>query len=418
MTKAYFKCGACGQQVAVVGRNRKDADGLAAYREQRGALCPDCWATAQQEKRAAQAQAAAEEAAAADLPVLQGTEKQVAWAEVIRSTQLRRIARVESMLEERVFLTEHAAMAFVLRDGIALIRAATTASWWIGARDFDLGEPMYLLSLLAGKPEGSFYGAKLADVVVQARAHMAGLATPPPVPAPQALVDDAKAEATLRPAAPKTETIAEVRALASAIEILFPERRDDFRDLAKGALRCQWTAGRWARSMTSTTGTPADRAAEVAHRLLAAGFCVRVYDPAIRAAALAGSYTPECRRWVQVFREGANNGRLALCWSRPDDLYGVAKRIPGARWDGTAHCMAVPVEQFEQVMDFAEIHHFEISDTARTAIDAARELRNRALVAPPVPPPAAPKAERSRAKPSALDVPVAPEVDDDLRDDA
>jgi hypothetical protein len=73
----------------VVGRNRADADRLAEYRTEQESLCHDCWTLQRDEERAASAQQAAETAAQAGLPVLQGTEKQIAWAETIRANVMK-----------------------------------------------------------------------------------------------------------------------------------------------------------------------------------------------------------------------------------------------------------------------------------------------------------------------------------------
>jgi hypothetical protein len=73
---------------------------------------------------------------------------------------------------------------------------------------------------------------------------------------------EALAEATIRPEQPKTETVAEIRVLDNAVEILFPERREDFRELVRFKLGYTWTEPCWKRELKSVNGSPADRAAE------------------------------------------------------------------------------------------------------------------------------------------------------------
>ena len=91
MARAYFKCHECSESVEVYASNRKEADRLADYRTRTESLCHDCWSKQRDAQRAEASQQAAETAALTGLPVLQGTEKQVTWAETIRATKLKQL---------------------------------------------------------------------------------------------------------------------------------------------------------------------------------------------------------------------------------------------------------------------------------------------------------------------------------------
>lgn len=92
------------------------------------------------------------------------------------------------------------------------------------------------------------------------------------------------------------------------------------------------------------------------------------------------------------------------------DFYDKANKIPGSKWDRDGRYMTVPAEQYEQVLDFAEVHGFGVSDAARKLAEDADKIRYAAMVATPAP-----------AKPSEKADPMSiPEdgfvIDDSLRD--
>lgn len=77
MAKATYKCPCCGETITVVGHNRNEADRKAEYMESQGYVCFSCRCkkeTADAEKKAAEM----------SLPALEGSPKQIAWAETIR----------------------------------------------------------------------------------------------------------------------------------------------------------------------------------------------------------------------------------------------------------------------------------------------------------------------------------------------
>lgn len=231
---------------------------------------------------------------------------------------------------------------------------------------------------------------------------------------PAEVVADAKAEATVRPENPKTETVAEIRAMESAVEISFPEKRDDFRELVKEKLHMKWKDGCWKRSLSTKNGTPEDRAAEAGHLLLAAGFPIRIFDAGIREKAINGTYDPECTRWVMVRKEDADHGGwFAIVWGRDEDFYGAAKKIRGARYS-RPH-VVVPPEQFEEVLDFAKMYGFKVSSWAQETAETARIARDAALTVS-VEPPKEPEKVSVSGRPPTLEVPTEVGIADEFAD--
>lgn len=201
----------------------------------------------------------------------------------------------------------------------------------------------------------------------------------------------------LQPTKPITATVARVWTSGAAVMVTLDERRDDFRDLLKTReFTWDWAARCWARTVGAITGPAADRAAETAHLLLAAGFAVELSDDLARLV-MDVAYEPEKRRLVLRRNDGAYAGWLSLKWPRGDELdrelYATFRRIGGNRYD-KPH-LVVPPDQFEAVRDFAEQYGFWTSPNAQHIIDEAAARRRSALVfdPPPLPHPAQPAAQ-------------------------
>lgn len=93
--------------------------------------CPDCQKAARDLANAAKNAEAAEQANAAGLPELTGSEKQIAWATTIRQEKLGQIEQINDY-------------------GLSLLTGQTAASWWIDLRNEDFSSVYFLSHLLTG----------------------------------------------------------------------------------------------------------------------------------------------------------------------------------------------------------------------------------------------------------------------------
>lgn len=392
MAKAYATCATegCTNTILFIEQNRKLADRKAAWAEDQGYICSDC----QEKQRQTENAKAAAQNQAAGLPELTGSDKQISWAEKIRAEKLETIRQakageLEKMVFDAYFGAAYQAIAIddpQLDYAIELLMAQTSASWWIDCRDTKIG--ITLQQLFIKHPP-----------------------VKPTSADEQALIDDIKTEATVRPENPGSETIAEISANDSNVQVKFAEKRDDFRLLMRKH-GFSWMTDRWQRNLNTRTGEPSDRAAEIGHILLGSGFVIRIFDDAMRQTAISGQFAHEQTRWITLYISGKEQGRLCLHWGRDEDYYKAAKRLPTARY--AKPDISVAIEQYEEVLDFAELNSFAVSPKARAAIEAARQAKEKALVVHVELVPS--ENHGDDGKPVALEVPANVEIDDALRD--
>lgn len=366
----------------------KDREWRLAREEEK--LCPDCYQKQLEEERKKQNEEAAKANQEAGLPPLEGTEKQIAWAETIRKQIIESVEKNIFGRMDSEKIKEHPETYERFSKSFESLKRHTDASWWIDNRN---ATDFYSLQALLEKEDQAIKKA----------------AAEPPA----AIVEAAKAEATVYPEKAVSNLVAEITIKGDTIEIHYPERNEDFRALLK-KLGYKWENG-WTRKITERTGSAVDRAAEVGNKLLAAGFPIRIYDENIRQKAIFGEYEPECRRWVQVRQKDQYKGWLAINWDGHDDgLYRAAKKIAGARWSNPS--MVVPPENYLEVLDFAEMYKFNISQKAKEVIENAKALREASLTTGVK----VPKSERPPKpgdKPEKLEVPEEVTIDDEFRDE-
>lgn len=188
----------------------------------------------------------------------------------------------------------------------------------------------------------------------------------------------------LRPQQPVSNGIARITIAGDTVFARYPEKNEAFRAVVK-ELDYHWDSYYWRRCITPQAGAISDRAAELCHRLLAAGFCVAPPSETIGELALSAGYTPECRRWVKALTAGKYKGWLLLHW-RDGDFYMAAMRISGA-YDSAEHAVVVPPDFYDEVEDFAALYGFQFTAAAQAIVAQAKAERTTALVVavPPLP---------------------------------
>lgn len=213
----------------------------------------------------------------------------------------------------------------------------------------------------------------------------------------------------IRPESPRTCTIARISIGIDRVTVLFPEKRDDFREIVKGDY--SWDEPHWFKRVEGWHKA-ANAAAELGHRLLGAGFWIAPPTPEVQDMIVGESFEPEIRRKIMRRNEGQYDGWLVLWWARTEDCYDAAKRISGSRYDKPV--VVVPPEYYDEVEDFAARYGFQISPAAQGVIDRARAALNAALL---VRVETDKESEQANSKPPVLAVPENPGIADELADE-
>lgn len=126
-----------------------------------------------------------------------------------------------------------------------------------------------------------------------------------------------------------------------------------------------WTGTWWSKKFHDFE-SPVDRAAELCALLLDKGFIVDCGD--IIAQKAIHGYMPAITRRIMVYEHTKN---FSIWWGYPDDFYRQAMFLPGARYDPGSKTVTIPAEFANEVVGFAELHNFSISDRARELIENA-----------------------------------------------
>lgn len=195
-------------------------------------------------------------------------------------------------------------------------------------------------------------------------------------------------------AQPVTQAIAKIIVGKTVVSVLLPERDETFRRVVR-SLGYRWSGSDWRRAVGEMTGGPQDRAAELCAALLASGFVVDAPEDTVRQAA-AGDWQPEHKRWVLD-----QGGKFALFWRGQDEkenLYARARMLPSSEYDPISKSVIVDPLYFGEVIGFAEVHNFHLTQAAQDLVTRARRAYERTLI-PDLPAPArpaTPKKERAR----------------------
>lgn len=330
-------------------------------------LCPDCYKEASKKMRDDENSAAAKANAEAGLLPLIGTEKQIAWAELIRK---QKISSLKETFNEKFVCTvifpnqtkRLGMTAFNKKDprlwaAIESLSNRQSACWWIDSRQSTA------IELLEEEYKAIDTPLSIEEQKIEKEARK-----------------EALAEATVYPERSCTNTVAEIHIIENNsrkfIEVSFAEKREDFRKLIKFKLHYLWNGTCWQREIGEITGTVSDRVAETGHGLLAEGFPIRIFDGDLRDKAIKGEFIPEHRRWI-ITGYDEKYIWFVIRWNFDDDCYNAAKIITGSRY--RKPFIVVPPEQFDEVIDFAEMHQFRFSDKAKELTETGRKIKENAI---------------------------------------
>lgn len=126
----------------------------------------------------------------------------------------------------------------------------------------------------------------------------------------------------------------------------------------------------WYRNInTRVSGTIDDRKIELANKILKAGYIIRIDNPTLKEKIINGEYTAEHRRWI-----GECEGKLIVVFDFKDhpEINKAFNGIKGCVWERNIKCLQLPAEMYLQVQDLAEIYDFKYNDKALELIERVK----------------------------------------------
>lgn len=347
----YYGTYSCGHEgrVNIIGKV-KDRQWKADRHFEK--LCPECWRKHLEKERERQNEEAAIKAAEMELPELQGTEKQVAWANTIRQNIIERLdelAQNERDIREFNFLYDCKLQGEdILKIRDFIIENKTKASYFIDARN----ENIYRILKNEMKEALKTDEEKAKEEIEKM------------------IETEIKAEATVQPKEKKYDTVAEIKVTDDKVSVYYPKNQE-FYDIVKKQLGFKWSGSCWEKKISFRTGPAEDRAAELGNKLLNAGFPIMILDPDIRQKAITADYEPEHHRWISKLVSGKYEGWFAIQWPYGEDFYSKARSLPESKWNSPN--VVVKPEYYKEVEEFAELYDFRLSPGAKEIIKEQQE---------------------------------------------
>lgn len=348
----YYGTYSCGHEgrVNIIGPG-KDRE----WKKERefAGLCPECCRKKIEEERASKNDEAKKESEEMELPELSGSPKQVAWANTIRVEFIKNFS---------------GKIAQTISGGKTLVRIAEYGEYVT----FKLSDLQEIEKILMNKTEARFWidhrNYTLLMYVKEAYNELQEIKSIPKEVKKE--IEEEEAALTVEPENKKKEGIASISVENNSILGRYI-KDDEFRKIAK-SLGYSWE-GVWCKKITEYSGPEEDRVAELGNKLLANGFTVRFPNKEALNMAVSGKFSPECDNWVKYNTE---KEMLAVSWKGHNDkFYQEAKKLSGSRW--CRGSMLVPVEFYNEVLDFAGTMGFQISKRAKNEIDLFKEAASK-----------------------------------------
>ena len=287
--------------------------------------CPECQEAERTRKNA-------EFSSERSLPTLEGTERQVAWAETLRRTRLESCEKFQNE-NEHLWNEEQKAL---FSDVLKYLYVQNKAKFWIDNRE--------------KRTEAFIDQAVQAVKAEDAKPIKKG---------------DAPKEYLAAPEKQNKQGVARVRINGNFVSFHYP--KDLHFQGVMNAHYCKWNGLEWEKEATDLIGTAENIAAEIGRDLLDWGFVVGFPSEQTRDMAMNATFEPE--RFAWILREDSDHVKIK--WRRDYDYYKAATAIMGAKY--RKGVVIVPAEYYQLIDDFAEKYDFFISEKAREVLDAARE---------------------------------------------
>ena len=280
------------------------------------------------------------------LPELVGSEKQITWAEHLRSDRYLHILAMFQEFEQKIYDIEDSSEKHRCIEN--LNRYKLSVDYWIG---ININAQFWI--------ENRF-DTVTASIKKAVKAYNNRM--------PVEETNDT--ESTVCPDNPIEKYVFEIYIINNDVCITSIQN-EEFRKLVKSyGFKWSYTDHVWKRTITVTNGTVEDRAAEIGNVLLKNGFIIKIKDKEIREKAIAGNFEPETKLWI-VKKANISKAVIIKIPFGNDELFKAAKSINGARWISGVG-MSVPVSSYQEITEFMITNGYKITSAAQTEIEKGR----------------------------------------------
>lgn len=323
-------------------------------------MCEDCYKAELERKRREENERAQMLAKEMELPELQGTKKQVEWANTLRNKfievmeecieELNSLRRLYTELIEQKVVGKMDKEEFkeLISDVLQYaIENKTSSSYWIDIRD-DFKYYKAIGSLFR-EYEGEKQQQEIDEI----------------------LPKEIEEEITVVPEKLIHSGVVTIKEDNRMITLTYA-KNEEFRRIVKEK-DYFWTDGAWRRQISERIGTFSDRAAEIGNELLRNGFSIRTADEYARKHAVDGDYVPEHKNWIGW---NGKDGEYCISWPRTTsrEIFDNAKKLPSAKY--MSGKIYVEHAYYKEMEDFAEMYGFCFTEKAQKAVDICRKNLN------------------------------------------
>lgn len=323
-------------------------------------MCPDCHEAKQYEKRMEEIEEAIKLAEEWELPHLNGTSNQTAWANRIRIQTLKDFyakcnectpeQAIESFYKmttpdlwtnktmELVFKTSAEEL---LRTMEEYLMGQKDSVWWIDHHKNNIFSFVFPYSLEAS--------LKQEELLIET---------------------DYLEDAIISPKEVLHDGIVYIMQQKNILTAVYP-KDTSFASIVQSCMM-RWNR-RWERELTEQTGSYQDRAGELGNILLNNGFRISIQDEEARKKAIDGTYELECRRWIKKLK---GQDAFLIVFPYDPDLVKMAMTISHARWMNRG--VVVDLAYYMEVADFAEIFDFRFTKKCQDMITRYSERLSKA----------------------------------------
>jgi hypothetical protein len=407
----YLICERCGSEYRTykdIGRNKSYRDWLRekeSTKEPHG-YCNECYPIIVAEDRANETKKALDDADVKGLPILIGSEKQIAWAAVLRRDKIKEIEglikRIETILSVNLKNVGVTCDQDTLNTEVEILTeeliSNPSAKWWIDNRHKDAYE---LMQPVMEGVIALFLPEEMKKLREENMRKEGKLSKP---------IATAKKTEILYPEEQKHVVQAKITLTEKQLLIVSEKDNTVIEYCRKNDYK--WDGSAWVLTFNFRHGEPTDRYIEAINNLLLWGFPVEIEKrddfESIKERAIKGEYTKRIFRWVSV---GKEDGKFIIGMQYGDNMYNKARSLPGAKWESGSG-IKVPAAAYKEIQEFAEAYYYGLSPRAKEVIAEEEEKANsieRLKVVPK-------KKEKPKKEGIQQILETSPEVLDDLKD--